>query len=109
MSDDFELAALLGEPPKQPDPAFRVDVLARVTAGARRRAALLRGAKQVGALTLVGLVFPIAQALGLGSAQLQPVVLALAAVGLAYGLALVTIRGPRAVLGRSHPVLRVRA
>lgn len=106
MSDDLELAALLGEAPKTPDPGFRYDVLARVAEHAQRRAAFVRGFKQAGALTLLGISVPLAQALGLGAHQLQPMLLALAAVGCAYILALTFIRGPSVLRAGSR--LRVR-
>lgn len=107
MTDDRELANLLGEAPRTPDPGFRIDVLARMAAQHRRRAAFDRAWKQVVAFTLIGAVFPIAQALGLTWQSAQPLVLVAAVLAFAYLFAILTIQGPGALLARSRILLRV--
>jgi hypothetical protein len=106
MTDDLELAGLLGEAPRTPDPSFRIDVLARVAARARRRAAFDRAWKQVLAFTLIGLAFPVAQAFGLTWQAAQPLILAGAVLVCAYLFAALTIQGPRPLLARSRAMLR---
>jgi hypothetical protein len=107
MSDDLELAKLLGEaPPQAPDPGFRFDVFARVSERARRRAAWGRAANQVAAFAAVGLVFPLGQTAGLTWQTAQPVLLAAAALTTAAAVALLTIQGSRGVLARSRAMLR---
>jgi len=106
MTDDLNIAEMLGEAPKTPDPGFRIDVLARVGARARRRAALDRAWRQIFTFTLIGAVFPIAQALGLTWQSAQPLVLTGAVLALAYLFAALTIQGPRPLLARSRAVLR---
>jgi fatty acid desaturase len=108
MSDDLELAGLLGEAPRTPDPGFRFDVLSRTSQRARRRASRQRASRLVLASTLIGLVFPLARAFGVGFAEVQPLLLVAGVLGLAYVLALLTLEGPRAVLARSRAVLRGR-
>jgi hypothetical protein len=107
MSDDLELAALLGEAPRTPDSAFRFDVLQLAAMRARRRVSRQRALRLVLVSTLIGLIFPIAQAFGVGFAELQPLLLVAGVLGLAYDLALLTIEGPRAALARSCAVLRM--
>lgn len=106
MTDDIEMAELLGAAPRTPDPGFRFDVVARIAARARRRAALERAWKQVVAFTLIGAVFPIAQTLGLSWEAAQPLVLAGAVLLSAYLFAALTIQGPRPLLARSRALLR---
>jgi hypothetical protein len=106
MTDDLELANLLGEAPRTPDPGFRIDVLARVAARARRQAAIERAWNQVVLFTLIGAVFPIAQAFGLTWQTAQPLFLAGGVLVLAYVLAALTIQGPRPLLARSRDLLR---
>ena len=106
MSDDLELAALLGEAPAAPDPAFRYDVFTNVAERARRRHARVRAARMVAVFTIVGLAFPLAQALGLGLGELRPVLEAGAALAVAGVAALLTIRGPRVVLAYSRAAIR---
>lgn len=106
MSNDLDLAALLGEAPKTPDPGFRYDVLQRTALRARRRVSRQKAARLVLFSTLLGLVFPVAQAFHLGFHQLQPLLLVAGALGVAYVLALLTIEGPRAALARSRAILR---
>lgn len=105
MSDDLELAALLGEAPRTPDPAFRLDTLTRVAIRARRRASRQRAFRTVAVFTLLGLIFAALQALGLSVDSLQPLLLVAGVLGLAYVLAVLTIDGPRAVLARSRAML----
>ncbi len=107
MTDDAELADLLGEAPRTPDPGFRIDVMARLAARARRRAALERGWKQIVVFSLIGAVFPLAQSLGLSWQAAQPVLLAGGVLALAYLLAALTIQGPKPLLARSRAMLRV--
>lgn len=108
MSDDLDLAALLGEAPRTPDPAFRFDVLALTAERARRRQARQRAFRITVLFALFGLIFPLAHTFGLGLAQLQPLLLVAGVLGLAYVLALWTLEGPRAVLARSRVLLRGR-
>lgn len=108
MSDDLELAALLGEAPRTPDPGFRFDVLALTTERARRRQARRRAFRTTTIFALIGLVFPLAHTLGLGLSELQPLLLVAGVLALAYALAVWTLEGPRAVLARSRTLLRAR-
>jgi hypothetical protein len=96
MNDD-ELANLLGEAPASPDPAFRYDVFARVSAEARRRAAFERAIRIMAAFTALGLFFPLTRAAGVTLAQLQPLFYVAAVIPLAYLLAIAAIRGPSSV------------
>jgi len=107
MSDDLDLAALLGEAPRTPDPGFRFDVLARTAERARRREARRQAFRTVTTFALIGLIFPLAHTLGLGLTQLQPFLLVAGVLGLAYVLAVWMLEGPRAVLARSRAVLRL--
>jgi hypothetical protein len=106
MTDDLEMAELLGEAPRAPDPGFRIDVVARVAARARRRAAFERGWKQIVTFTLIGVAFPIAQAVGLSWQAAQPLLLVGAVLGFAYLFAALSIQGPRPLLARSRALLR---
>ena len=108
MSNDLELAALLGEAPKMPDPGFRFDVLARTAERARRRQARQDAFRTTTLFALLGLIFPLAHTFGLGFAQVQPLLLVAGVLGLAYVLALWTLEGPRAMLARSRSLLRFR-
>jgi hypothetical protein len=106
MTDDLEMAKLLGEAPRTPDPGFRIDVVARVAARARRRGAFERAWKQIVVFTLIGAAFPIAQAFGLSWHSAQPLLLVGAVLGFAYLFAALTIQGPRPLLARSRALLR---
>lgn len=106
MSDDLDLAALLGEAPKTPDPGFRFDVLSLTSQRAHRRSSRHRAFRVVLFSTLVGLIFPLAHMLGLGLAELQPLLLVAGILALAYVLALLVTHGPRAVFARPVMVLR---
>ena len=106
MTDDRDMAELLGEAPRRPDPGFRFDVLARAVEGARRQRVRQRALRIVAVFTLLGLVFPLLRAFGVGLAELQPVLLVAGVLALAYVLALLTIEGPRALLARSRAVWR---
>lgn len=106
MTDDSEMAELLSEAPRTPDPGFRIDVIARVAARARRRASLERAWKQIVTFTLIGVAFPIGQALGLTWHAAQPLLLAGAVLGFAYLFAALTIQGPGPLLARSRAMLR---
>jgi hypothetical protein len=107
MNDDLELAALLGEAPRTPDPAFRFDVFAATTARARRRAARRRALLYVAASAGVGLAFPVAQALGITLAAAAPFLLTAGALGLAYALAVLALEGAGGLLQRSLRLVRV--
>ena len=108
MTDhDLEMAELLGEAPKTPDPSFRIDVLARVTAKARRRASVDRAWKQIAVFTLIGAAVPIVQAFGVTTHAVEPVLLVGAVLGFAYLFAALTIQGPGPLLARSRAMLRV--
>jgi hypothetical protein len=106
MTEDRELAVLLGETPQPFDPGFRFDVLSLTAKRARRDASRQRALRTILISTLVGLTFPVAQQFGLGSADLQPVLLVAGVLGLAYVLAVLTIEGPRGALARSRAALR---
>jgi len=107
MSNDHDLADLLGKAPSDaPDPGFRFDVLARVTLRARRRAALDRALNQVAAFAAIGLIFPLAQAAGLGVDALQPLLLAGGVLAAAAAAAFFTISGPRLAWAQSRAALR---
>lgn len=107
MSDDLELADLLGQAPRRaPDPGFRFDVLARVADSNRRRGAQARALRQVAVFAAIGLAFPVLQATGFGWSEAQPLVLAAAALAAAAAVALLTIQGPSVVLARSRALLR---
>ena len=106
--NDHQLAGLLGEAPKTPDPGFRVDVFARITEAARRRAAYVRAFRQAGACVLIGLVIAAAQSFGLTWETARPILLAGLFVGAAYLFAHLTMAGPGAVLARSRAALRGR-
>ena len=108
MSDDIDLASLLGEaPPEGPDPGFRFDVFARVAERARRRAAFTRALNRIALFAAIGLIFPLAQAAGFSWQAAQPVLLAAGAITAAAAVAVLTIQGPRGVLARSRAMLRV--
>lgn len=107
MSDDLDLANLLGEAPSAaPDPGFRYDVFARVAERARRRAALSRGLNRIATFTAIGLGLAIAQAAGLTFDAAQPILVASGALLCAAAVATLTIGGPKAVLARSRAMLR---
>ena len=108
MSDDLDLAALLGQAPRTPDPGFRFDVLARTAERARRRDARQRAFRTTTLFALIGLIFPVAHTFGLGLTELQPLLLVAGVLCLAYVLALWTLEGPRAVLARSRAIFRMR-
>jgi hypothetical protein len=107
MNEDRELADLLGDAPKTPDPGFRIDVLGRVADRARRRASLERAWKQIVTFTLIGAFFPVARALGISETLVQPLLLVGAVLAVAYLLAALTIQGPRPLLARSRAILRL--
>lgn len=85
--NDRDLAELLGDAPRMPDPSFRLDVLSRVAKRARRSLAFERGVRMIGAFTALGLYFPLVQALGLTLADMQPLFVSAAMVGAGYLLA----------------------
>ena len=55
---------------------------------------------------MIGVAFPIAQALGVTWQSAQPLVLAAAVLGFAYLFAALTIQGPGPLLARSRAMLR---
>lgn len=107
MSDDLELANLLGEaPPASADPGFRFDVFARVAERRNRRAAQSRALNQLAIFSAIGMVFPVLQAVGLSWTAAQPVLVVAAALIVAAVAALLTIQGPGVVLARWRALLR---
>ncbi len=108
MSDDLELANLLGEaPPTAADVGFRFDVFARVAERNRRRAGTSRALNQVAIFAAIGAAVPVLQVAGLNLATAaQPMLIAAAALTVAGAAALLTIQGPRVVLARSRTWLR---
>ena len=107
MSDDRELADLLGEAPSGAgDPSFRFDVLTRVAERRRQRAARGRALNQVAVCVAIGALFPVLQAAGLNWADAQPMAIAVAALTVAGAAALLTILGPGVVLARARALLR---
>lgn len=106
--NDLDMADLLGERPQTPDPAFRFDVFARLSAKARQRAAIARSVRLVAISLAIGLAAPLARAAGLTLAHLAPMALVAGVLGLAYVLAHFATGGPGAVLARSRTVLRAR-
>jgi hypothetical protein len=107
MTDD-DLANLLGAKPATPDPAFRLDVFARVTTRARRRAARRRAATIIASSSALGLFFALAQAAGFTVHTAEPLFYALTAVGCGYLLAVETVKGRRSVLARAFAQFRFR-
>lgn len=107
MSNDLELANLLGEgPPDAPDPSFRYEVFVRVASRGRRRASLNRAASKVALFAAIGLGFQLAQTAGLSWHAAQPVLLVAGVLAIAAAAAVLTIQGPRGVLARSRAMLR---
>lgn len=106
MSDDLELAALLGEAPAAPDPTFRYDVFTNMAERARRRHARVRAVRTLSIFTAIGLVFPLAQGLGVGAGDVAPILETGAALVAAGAVALLTIHGPRVVLAYSRAAIR---
>jgi hypothetical protein len=106
MTTDRAMADMLGEPPRGPDPGFRIDVFARMAARARRRAAIRRAARLVALFFAIGLFFPVAKALGLTWSAAQPLLIATGLMAGAYLLAALTIEGPRLLLAWPRALLR---
>lgn len=108
MNDDLDLAALLGETPAEQDVAFRIGALMRAGLKQRRRAARLKAARTMALFTGVGVLFALAEALGMPRAD---AILLLACAGVAalgYGLARLMAQGPARVLAHSIAPLRLR-
>jgi hypothetical protein len=103
--NDTDLAGLLGEAPRMPDPGFRIDVFALMAHRAQRRAALRRGAKVFAVFTLIGLMFPIAQGLGVTGADAQAMATAGGLLGASYLTAALTLKS-RGVLLKAFPSFR---
>ena len=108
MHDDQTLANHLGAAPAQPDPRFRVAVIARIGERARRRAHWRRAVQIGGAFALAGLVVPLARVSGVDAAELSPALTLAAALGLVYLGAIASISGPRALLAHAGGLLRIR-
>ncbi|MBN8607873.1 MAG: hypothetical protein J0L81_13235 [Caulobacterales bacterium] len=108
MSDDLELAALLGEAPAAPDPVFRYDVFTNMAERARRRHARMRAWRIVMGFTLIGACFPAGQWAGLTLSNFQPMLAVTAVLTAAGVVALLTIRGPGVVLAYSRAILSAR-
>ncbi|MGE0739891.1 MAG: hypothetical protein AB7O98_01005 [Hyphomonadaceae bacterium] len=106
MSDDLDLANLLGQAPRSPDPVFRFDIFADIAARKSRRAARRRALAYVAASLLVGLSIPAGHVVGLSFANLWPVLLVAGALGVAYVLAVAAAEGPGALVARSRALLR---
>lgn len=104
MSDDLSLAALLGEAPTTPDPAFRFDVLARVSARAARREAWTRGVMQVAAFTALGMLLALVQYASVSAGAWMPILSVAGALAVSAVFALVVIQGPKAALARARTV-----
>ncbi len=107
MTDD-DLANLLGEKPATPDPAFRLDVFARVAFAAQRPAARRRALGIVIVSTAVGIFFALAQTAGFTMDAAQPLFYALAFAGSAYLLAVEAMKGRRSAFARTLTQLRLR-
>ena len=108
MTDDRELADLLGAAPAAPDPAFRFDVFARIAQRRQRASARQRALTWALGFALVGVAFPLAQVAGLRFEHLQPLAAAAGVLALAYLMAVATIEGPRSALARSRRLLLAR-
>lgn len=106
MHDDRALAALLGEPPTTPDPGFRLDVFARVTERAQRRAAHGRAMQQVAMFTAIGVVLALVQNASADAGAWTPLLGVTGALAVAGVFALTLIQGPKAVLARAAGLLR---
>lgn len=100
MHDDLSLAGLLGQAPNTPDPGFRLDVFARVTARDQRRAAFGRAMLQVAAFTAIGLVLALVQNASVDAGAWAPMLGAVGALVVSGLFALVVIQGPKAALAR---------
>ncbi len=100
MHDDRALAAMLGEAPNSVDPSFRLEVFAHISTRAGRRAARGRAMLHIAAFTAVGLVLAVVHNAGIDADAWTALITAACALGGAGAFALVTIRGPRAVLAR---------
>jgi hypothetical protein len=98
--DDISLAALMGEAPATPDPAFRLDVFARVSARRRRRAAAERAVLQIAGFTAVGLLLALIQSAGIQAHALAPVLGVAGALAAVGAFAFTVIAGPKAALAR---------
>ncbi|HRP11728.1 MAG TPA: hypothetical protein PLK37_11880 [Terricaulis sp.] len=106
MHDDLSLAALLGEAPKTPDPAFRFDVFARVSAHERRSAAHGRAMLQVAVFTAIGAVLALVQTAGAEAGAWAPMLGATGALAVTGIIAFTLIAGPKAALARAASVFR---
>jgi hypothetical protein len=108
MTDEREIAALLGEAPG-PDTRFRLNVLAMVGAEKRRRAAMRRAVVRAGVFTLVGLVAAGVQAAGVSQAAAAPLTMIVAALGVAYLCAALALQSPSALMARASAAFRISA
>lgn len=107
MHDDRALAALLGEAPKTPDPGFRIDVFARMSERAQRRAAHARAALHVAAFTALGILLALVQSASAHAGAWMPMLAAAGALLVSGVFALAVIEGPKAALARSAALLRL--
>lgn len=98
MSDDNELAMLLGTAPAAPDPGFRVAALAQITARGARRAARTRALRLALGSLAIGLIFAAAQAAGFSWELAQPLALAVSTLAAAALFAFLAIGGQRSAL-----------
>lgn len=105
---DEDLANLLGEKPATPDPAFRIDVLARAAQHAQRRAAQTRALNIVLISCAVGAFFGLAQAASITLPNMEPLLYAFAAVASALFFAQEAVKGRRSPFARAFAHLRFR-
>lgn len=107
MSNEGDLAALLGATPRSPDPGFRMETLARAAMRASRRAAWVRALRLVLVSLAVGLLFAGAQAAGFSWRAAEPLGLTVGVLCLAAVFALFVTGGGRATLAwLQAPLLR---
>jgi hypothetical protein len=107
MSDDLELAALLGEAPGETDVAFRIGALTRAGLRQRRRAARLRAARTLALFTGVGALFALAEAFGMPRADAILILVCVGVAALGFGLARLMAEGPARFM--SHPFAALTA
>lgn len=98
--NDQELAKLLGEAPAARDPRFRLDVFARVYQRRQRAIAHRQAALVLVVSAAIGVFFGVAGFFGFTLETLQPLLAAVAVLGLAYMLATETVKGPRSHFAR---------
>ena len=105
MTNDSDLAGLLGETPRTPDPGFRFAVFGRVAERASRRAGLRRALRTIAVFAAIGAVFPLAGAAGLNVEAARAFLLFAGVLASACLLALVSIEGPGGIASRLRVAL----